>query len=99
DNFHPSLNGSYVSACTFFASIFGESPLHNKAIVPIESEVRQIIEYSVSQTVLNNFGTWRIVQKADKLVSGFDMVMSGTYLQIYDRSQNSAWIEWDFGDG
>lgn len=99
DNTHPSLNGSYVSACTFYASIFGESPLRNSAIVPIDPDTRQIIEYTVSQTVLNNLGQWRIVPKFNRLVSGFDMVVNGRYLQIYDRSENSSWIEWNFGDG
>ncbi len=99
DNIHPSFAGSYVSACTFYASIFGESPLHNSAIVALDADTRQIIEYNVSQVVLNNLAQWRYVQKSDRLISGFDMVMSGNFLQIYDRSENSSWIEWDFGDG
>lgn len=99
DNIHPSYAGSYVSACTFFASIFGESPLKNSAIVSLDADTRQIIEYTVSQVVLNNLNKWRFIQKSDRLISGFDMVMSGRNLQIYDRSENSSWIEWDFGDG
>lgn len=99
DNIHPNLNGSYLSACTFFATIFNESPLHNNIMVAVDPDTRQAIEYTVSQTVLNNMGQWRIVQKTDRLVTGFDLAISGNNVQVYDRSQNSSWIEWNFGDG
>lgn len=99
DNIHPSLNGSYVSACTFFATIFNESPLHNSAVIAIDADVRQAIEYTVAQTVLNNMGQWRIVQRSDRLISGFDMAIADHSVQVYDRSQNAAWVEWNFGDG
>lgn len=99
DNQHPNLLGSYVSACTFYASIFGESPVKNKAHVAIDPETRQIIEFTASQVVLNNLNQWRFVQKSTKLETGFDMTLEGKKLQLYDNSKNATWIEWNFGDG
>lgn len=99
DKMHPSIYGSYAAACTFYAAVFGESPLRNSAILPIEPNVRQIIEYTASQVVLNNLSEWRFVQRATDLSAGFDMFLSGCNLQVYDRSQNASWVEWDFGDG
>lgn len=99
DNQHPNLLGSYLSACTFYATIFGETPMRNKSIVPIDAGTRQIIETTASQVVLNNLNEWRFVEKASKMETGFDMFLSGKSLQLYNTSKNASWIEWNFGDG
>jgi hypothetical protein len=99
DNHHPSLEGSYLSACTFFASIFGESPVQNKAVVDLKPDTRQIIEFSAAQIVLNNLAQWRYVPNKIRPEGGFDMFLSGNELKIYDRSKNATQIEWEFGDG
>lgn len=98
DLFHPSYLGSYLSACTHFASIFGESPLKNDAPIQVDEATRQIIEMNVSQIVLNNLNQWRFIPKKT-LEEGFDLILQNDYLELVDRSKNATWIEWDFGDG
>jgi hypothetical protein len=44
DNRHPSLEGSYLSASTFFTSIFGESPENCIVLVVIDPKTKLIIE-------------------------------------------------------
>lgn len=99
DNQHPSILGSYISACTFYATIFGASPVANKSIVPIDPATRQIIEMNVAQIVLNNLYEWRNVQKGPQPETGFDVHTNGKSIQVYDNSKNAHWIEWNFGDG
>ena len=99
DNIHPSFEGSYLIASTFYASIFGESPFQNNAIVALSSDVRKIIDLNVSQLVLNNLNKWRFIQNTQELKPGFDAVITEKELKIYNTSQNASWVEWNFGDG
>lgn len=98
DNQHPSPAGSYVSACTHFASIFGESPIGNKAIVPLDEKTRQIIEFNSSQIVLNNLNQWRFISKENSLENNFDLVLTDTILNAFNRSKGYTVMKWDFGD-
>ncbi len=99
DNHHPSLEGSYLSACTFFASIFGESPINNGSGALVDVATRQIIEMNASQVVLNNLNQWRFIPKKDQLETGFDLVLMNDTLKLTNRSKNATWLEWDFGNG
>lgn len=99
DNQHPSLFGSYLSACTFFTSIFGESPIKNTCTALIDEPTRQIIEMNASQVVLNNLNQWRFIPKKDQLECGFDLILENDTVNLFNRSKNATWLEWDFGDG
>lgn len=99
DNQHPSLEGSYLSACTFFASVFGESPLNNAISVKITPETRQIIEMNASQVVLNNLNQWRFIPRGRKLKPGFDSIIKGKTVQVFSTAEEADFVEWDFGDG
>lgn len=98
DLFHPSYVGSYLSACTHFATIFGESPVNNTAPILVEEGVRQIIEMNAAQVVLNNLAQWRYVPKK-QLSSGFDLNLQNDFLQLQNTAKDYTWISWDFGDG
>lgn len=99
DNQHPSPEGSYVSACTFFAGIFGESPVQNTAKVNLDEKTRQIIEFNAAQVVLNNLNQWRFVPKSDSIEAQFDLVLENDSLTVYNHSKGYTALEWDFGDG
>ncbi len=99
DNQHPSLNGSYLSACTFYASIFGESPYLNESKNEVEPSVRQIIELTASQIVLNRLNEWRFIPKGKSMETGFDLYQNGKEVELRNSAENALWMEWDFGDG
>lgn len=99
DNQHPSLEGSYLSACTFFASVFGESPLNNAISVKITPETRQIIEMNASQVVLNNLNQWRFIPRGRKLKPGFDTIIKDKTVQVFSTAEEADFVEWNFGDG
>ena len=99
DRFHPILTGSYLSACTFYATIFGETPYKNKAKVAIEPFQREVIELAATKVVLNHLARWRYLPKPKPLVTGFDIVLKDKELQVISNVKNHDEIEWDFGDG
>lgn len=98
DNQHPSEVGSYLSACTHFTTIFGESPVKNQANIKIALETKQIIEMNASQIVLNNLNQWRNIPTRGRMESGFDLIQVDDTVQLVNRSKNATWMEWDFGD-
>lgn len=99
DSRHPNLAGSYLIACTFFASIYGESPLRNKIPIEIPKETRQIIEMNTSQLVLNNLNKWRFIPENPSLKNGFDLMIQGQEVRVFNRVEQADFISWDFGDG
>lgn len=99
DNQHPSTEGSYLSACTHFTSIFGETPFNNNAPIILDEAIRQIIELNASQIVLNNMNQWRNVPRKNLPEAGFDILQRNDTVMVVNRSKNATWLEWDFGDG
>ncbi|MBI2259506.1 MAG: hypothetical protein HYU67_11505 [Flavobacteriia bacterium] len=95
---HPSLAGSYLAACTHFASIFGESPIGNKVNVDLNPNVRSIIEFNASQIVLNNLNQWRFVNKEYDLQANFDVIIKGNEVNFINRSVGFLKCKWDFGN-
>ena len=99
DNQHPNLAGSYLSACTFYTSIFGESPYMNGSKNVLDLPSRHIIELTASQVVLNRLNEWRFVPKSSPLEPGFDLYQNGNEVHLRNTAKNEEWMEWNFGDG
>jgi len=99
DQFHPILSGSYLSACTHFTSIFGETTYKNNAKVDLESFQREVIELAATKIVLNNLSRWRYLPLQRSLETGFDIIQTNDTVQLYSNAKNNQTLTWDFGDG
>lgn len=98
DESHPSLEGSYLAACTFYASIFHKSPVG--AAVPgfMMAQDAVAIQQHAQATVFDSLGVWMI----DTLKPKIDFVYYPTnYCEWFfdaTNSQNVDSVFWDFGD-
>jgi hypothetical protein len=99
DNQHPSKLGSYLAASTFYATIFGESPYGASFTGEIDVFSAEMIQLVASQVVLNNPNTWRIIYNSKPIRTGFDVLIKGDKVRLFDRSENALTVEWDFGNG
>jgi hypothetical protein len=99
DRFHPILTGSYLSACTHFATIFGESPYKNTAKVDLNAFEREVIEIATTKIVLNNLARWRYLPTPRLLEPGFDLIQNKDSIQVLSNAKNYLSHVWDFGDG
>lgn len=95
---HPNSRGSYLIACTFYASIFQEASLGNTILAnELTSDEASYYQQLADEKVLNHLSDWRINiyhQHAD-----FSYTMNGNSVQFNNQSVNSNTYFWDFGDG
>ena len=95
DNSHPSLEGSYLSACTFYASIFKNSPIGTTYIPNgMDTATASFLQHIASNRVLDSLSTWNIFNADFTYQQTFNSVVSFTNL-----SSNYESLLWDFGDG
>lgn len=60
DNSHPSLAGSYLAACTFYASIYQESPEGLSYTAGLDSATARFLQRMAASTVLPKLDTYHL---------------------------------------
>lgn len=99
DESHPSLEGSYAAACSFYASIFKKDPAFITNNYGLNATVASDIRSSVKATVFNNLSLWDF----SRLPTSNFRYKRGAGLNEIDFSPpNNSAVEtylWDFGDG
>ena len=94
DNSHPSIYGSYLAACTFYASIFKKSAV-GSTYWPnaIDSASAYILQQIGSSTVLDSLGVWNVFN------ADFGFQQYNDSISFTNLSSNYESVFWDFGDG
>jgi len=97
DGSHPNVNGTYLAACVFYATIFQKSPI-GATYIPagINATDAANIQNTASYTVLDSLPLWRV--NANLPVADFTFSGSGT-INFNNTSTNGDTYSWDFGDG
>jgi hypothetical protein len=101
DESHPSLEGSYLAACTFYASIFHKSPV-GAAPAPTMFAMDAIaIQQQAAATVFDSLNVWMIDTLTPKASSAAMVHSTPCYMVDFDASLslNADSVFWDFGDG
>ena len=101
DGSHPSLEGSYLSACTHYASLFQSSPNGASYTAGLDSSIAAILQNAASITVLDSISTWKL-KHHDSLaqVSFYDSItISPESVQFIQNTEYIDSVFWDFGDG
>ena len=94
DNSHPSIYGSYLAACTFYASIFKKSAVGSAYWSnAIDSLTALSLQQIGSSTVLDSFGVWNIFN------AELDFYQDNDSVSFTNLSTNYESVLWDFGDG
>ena len=94
DNSHPSIYGSYLAACTFYASIFKKSAV-GSSYWPnaIDSATAYSLQQIGSSTVLDSLSVWNIFN------ADFTFNVNNYIATFNNLSSNFESVLWDFGDG
>ena len=97
DASHPSLAGSYLAACTFYASIFLKSPVginYYAGLAPADAAYLQEI---AETAVLTDPEQWNIFPQLPVFTS-FTFELDGSLASFTNTSINTSSYAWNFGD-
>jgi len=62
---HPRLNGTYLSVCVIYSTIFIESPVGIQYYAGLETEEGMYLQTKAKLTVMNNLKDWKIKPYTD----------------------------------
>lgn len=101
DGSHPNINGSYLAACTFYATMFGKSPMGATFISTVNPADASILQQVASNTVLDSSAVWNIgVNDPVAAYSAVDGINGSVQFESFSTgSGNTLDHTWDFGDG
>lgn len=98
DGSHPSMHGTYLTACTFYATFFGERPLGLPYPSNITESEAGFLQKAASQVVFGSLTNWNY---SPSLRAGFEYQTDDqksfqfTNTTEYPRPLS---FHWDFGD-
>ncbi len=72
DGSHPSLEGTYLTACTFYASVFQQSPVGVAFLGGIDPATAAILQNAAAVSVLDELELYRLHSVENITVSDFD---------------------------
>jgi len=101
DGSHPSYAGSYLAACTFYASIFHSSPFGSSFYGNLSETDAFLLQQAASQCVLDSTQTWHLQHHDSIATVGFSYQIDAINLAV-NFNENIDFIDsilWDFGDG
>lgn len=98
DESHPSVAGTYVASCTFYASIWRKSPVGSSFSSTLSASDAHAIQVLAERVVLDSLTTWGIGDN-DVIADWTNTQLSGLNFEFVSMANNATEINWDFGDG
>ena len=95
DQSHPSLAGSYLAACTFYATMFKRNPVGNTFISGLSANVAAYLQDVAAHTVLDSLATWNIGEYEPNAT--FSFTTNGTTASFLSENIYSTQHSWSFG--
>jgi PKD repeat protein len=99
DGSHPSMEGSYLAACTFYASLFRKSPVGATYTAGLSATVAGQLQEAAALSVLDSLSTWHLRPKSDITIANFTSTNSGYTVDFENESWRATSYSWNFGDG
>jgi hypothetical protein len=97
DEAHPNRLGSYLSACTFYAAVFNESPV-GALTSTISFDNADIIQQAAADVVLKNFNLYNLDLNTSSVK--YFRTKNANYMVVCKSNYPKAKsITWDFGNG
>lgn len=97
DESHPTNNGSFVAACTFYAMLFGKDPALTTYNFTLSATNAAIIKNTSKAIVYDSLSFW--TRFDDLPAARFTGAVNGAEVSFTNQSVNAGQYTWDFGDG
>jgi PKD repeat protein len=99
DGSHPSVAGSYLAACTFYASLFHKSPVGASYLAGLDAPTAGILQNAAALSVLDSLEIFNLRTIEEIAIAGFTLVQEGATVNFTNSSWRSTEYAWNFGDG
>lgn len=99
DGSHPSPEGTYLAACTFYASVFRKTPVGSGYTFGLDPTVAGHLQNAAAISVLDSLGTWHLRATEELAIADFHAIQNGNTFEFINDSWHAQSYSWDFGDG
>lgn len=99
DGSHPSVAGSYLAACTFYASLFRKNPIGSNYNAGLTGTQAYLLQTAAAMTVLDSLEQWNLRPISDHTTADFISTINSNTADFQNLSEKAQTYLWDFGDG
>lgn len=99
DESHPSVEGTYLAACTFYASLFQQSPVGSNYYGGLSAATAGILQNAAALVVLDSLDHFQLHPVDEPTQAHFSLVQNGETIQLSNESSRAVTYSWSFGDG
>lgn len=99
DGSHPSYEGTYLAACTFYASLFRKTPVGANYTGSLSSVTASILQNAAAIAVLDSLDHWNLHALTDQTIAEFAFTDNGNEVSFLNTSSHATTYYWNFGDG
>jgi len=99
DGSHPSYAGSYLAACTFYASIYRKTPVGTSFIGSLSAQDAQNLQTAAALTVLDSLDFFNLRPISEHTQAMFSTSNNDPNVSFNNQSTKVQNYYWDFGDG
>lgn len=99
DGSHPSYEGSYLAACTFYAALFRESPVGSTFYGSLDPVTAGQLQAAAALTVLDSLDQWNLRPIPEHTQADFLFTSNDPEIMFSNQSTKATNYYWDFGDG
>lgn len=92
DGSHPNINGSYLTACIMYATIYQKSPMDASYIASLDEDLAVYLQEKAHDIVFDSLATWRI--GLNDLTVGFDFTHTDLDYDFASNSEHATSWEW-----
>jgi hypothetical protein len=100
DGSHPSVEGSYLAACVFYASLFHKSAVGSNFNPGIDPNTTTILQNVASSIVFDSLDIWQLVHPDSTLQAtvGYSSIPGASLLSFSATANQTANFTWYFPD-
>ncbi|MFZ9028849.1 MAG: PKD domain-containing protein [Crocinitomicaceae bacterium] len=99
DGSHPNYAGSYLTACTFYAALFEDTPIGATFLGSLDAITAAQLQSSASVATLDSLEQWSIRGPQDQTIADFTSNNFDPDVQFDNSSWCATSYTWSFGDG
>lgn len=99
DESHPSPEGTYLAACTFYTSLFQQSPVGSNYYGGLSAATAGILQNAAAVVILDSLDHFHLHPVDEPTQAHFSLVQNGETIQLTNQSSRATTYTWHFGDG